>query len=139
MSIWPWSAVTTSTASGGSSVDEVAHQAVDRPQLGVVAVAEPAAVGHLVDAVVVGVDERLAGAHQPVDLDRERRRDLVAVQRRVAEVGGGEAGAAELVLRHDGHRTVPSRGRGRSVGGGGRERPAGVVALTAARGSTAAR
>ena len=34
-------------------------------QLGVVVLAEPVLVGDLVDAVVVGVDERLAGGEQP--------------------------------------------------------------------------
>ena len=86
-SIWPWSAVTTRTAPGGSSVDQVGHQAVDGPQLGVVELAEPAAVGHLVDAVVVGVDEGLALAQQPADLDGQRREDLVPVQGGVARDG----------------------------------------------------
>ena len=85
-------------------------------QLGVVVVAEPVAVGHLVDAVVVGVDEGLAGPQEAPDLDGQRRRDPVAVQRRVPEVGGGEAGAPELVLGHHRHRAGRARRTGRGAG-----------------------
>ncbi len=78
--------------------DQVGHQPVTNPELGVVSVSEAAAVGDLVDAVVVGVDEGLTGTGQSVDLHRERREHLVAVERGVPEMDGGEAGPTELVL-----------------------------------------
>ena len=43
-STWPWSAVTTSTAPGGRTLEQVGHQPVGRPQLGLVVRAE--AHGH---------------------------------------------------------------------------------------------
>ena len=86
-SICPWSAVTTSTAPAGSSLDHVGHQPVDGPQLGVVVGPEAAAVGHLVDAVVVGVDEGLALTEQPADLEGQRRGHLVAAEGGVARGG----------------------------------------------------
>ena len=52
--------------------DEVAHQAVDVGQLGVVVLAQAVLVGHLVDALVVGVDERLARPQQPVRTSTSR-------------------------------------------------------------------
>ncbi len=81
-SIWPWSAVTTRTAPVGQLGGHVGHHPVDRPELGVVVLAETAGVGHLVDAVVVGVDEGLALADEPADLDGQGRGHPVAVQRR---------------------------------------------------------
>ena len=60
-STWPWSAVTTRRRPAGSDSDDVGDQAVDRDELGVVVVAQAVLVGDLVDAVVVRVDERLAG------------------------------------------------------------------------------
>ena len=73
-SIWPWSAVTTSTAAAGSAAGDLGHQPVDGTQLGVVVLAETVGVGHLVDPVVVGVDEGLALARQPRDLDEHGER-----------------------------------------------------------------
>ena len=54
--------MTSSAAPGGQHVEQVADEPVGGAQLGVVVLAEAVLVGDLVDAVVVGVDERLAGA-----------------------------------------------------------------------------
>ena len=81
---------------GRQHVEDVGDEAVDGAQLGVVELAEAVLVGHLVDALVVGVDERLAAAQQLGDLGDERGGDPVAGDAGAVEVGLGEAGVAEL-------------------------------------------
>ena len=59
---------------GRQRLEDVADEAIDGAQLGVVERSEPALVGDLVEAVVVGVDERLTGGELVADLDRDARR-----------------------------------------------------------------
>ena len=51
-------------ASGREHVEHVTDQPVGGPQLVVVEIAQPLGVGDLVDALVVGVDERRPGRRQ---------------------------------------------------------------------------
>ena len=94
-------------------VEDVGDEAVDETQLGVVVLAEAVRVGDPVDAVVVGVDERLAGREQPPDLDDEPGRRPQPVEGRVAEVGGAEAGGGVVGAGDD---------RGGGMAGEGRVR-----------------
>ena len=114
----------------GKSGDQVGDEAVDRDELGVVVVPEAVSVGDLVDAVVVGVDERLAGLQPVPDLDRKRRRDPVVEEGGGAEVCGGEAGAGEVDLRHDGHGPCGSGKGHKRLERGDLDGPAGVVVGT---------
>ncbi len=86
--------------------DEVAHQAVGVGQLGVVVLAEAVLVGDLVDALVVGVDERLTGAQQVAHVDEHGGGDAVAVVPHATQVGPGEARAREVGVGDD-RRAVP--------------------------------
>ena len=89
-STWPWSAVTTSAAPGGQrpSSRSATRRSAAR-QLGVVVRAEAVLVGDLVDAVVVGVDERLAGR------ERAGATSVTSVDgiRQPREADAGEVGA----------------------------------------------
>ena len=98
---------------------------VDPTQLAVVVGAEAVLVGDLVDAFVVGVDERLAGAHQAVDLGDEGAQGAVADEAGAAEVGIGEARLGELGLGDD--RRALAAERLVPLEPGGREQLAGVA------------
>ena len=101
---------------GRQHLEHVADEPVDGPQLVVVVRAQPLGVGHLVDALVVGVDERGAGRRQLADRGDEPGRRVPAVQVHVAQVRGGEPGRPEVVARHDGHAARGARGTTRTAG-----------------------
>ena len=82
-------------------LEDVGDEAVDRVELGVVELVEPVLVGDLVDALVVGVDERLARRSSWATSVTERGGDPPAGEAGAVEVGQREAGVAELGLGDD--------------------------------------
>ena len=82
----------------GEDGEQVGHQPVAGPQLGVVVLPEAVLVGHDVEALVVGVDEGLPRGQQVPHLHREARQHLVAEAAGVAQVGAAEPRLAVLGL-----------------------------------------
>ena len=62
VSTWPWSAVRASAVPAGQHLEQRGDEVVDPAELLVVLRAEAVLVAHLVEALVVRVHERLAGA-----------------------------------------------------------------------------
>ena len=85
-------------------VEHVGHEAVGRPQLVVVEVAQTLGVGDLVDALVVGVDERRPGRGQAAHRGDQTGLGVPAMELDLAEVGRREPRRPVVVAGHHGHR-----------------------------------
>ena len=107
----PWSAVTTSAAPGGSTSSTSPTRRSTAPQLVVVVRAQTLGVGHLVDALVVGVDERGPAGRQLADGRDEPGGRVPAVEVDVAQVRRREPGRSEVLSGHDRDRSRALRGR----------------------------
>ena len=108
----------------GAAVDQVGHQAVDGPQLGVVVARRVRCRGPPCRCRRSRRRRTARPREQATHLERQRREHPVAVERGVPEMGGGEAGAPEVVLGHHRHGAGgPGEGRaGLEAGGRGRSR-----------------
>ncbi len=89
--------------SGHQPLDDSRNESIDIGELRVVVRTEPAFMSHLVDAVVIGVDEWRTALQQLTDLHRKTGRHSPTERFAATQMGFRESGSFQLGLTENRH------------------------------------